>query len=58
MLIACGLAEQTGKHIRLSTKTIVGTTLKDVGGQIDVMLITRLPPDAAVMLVCARVSWA
>ncbi|NKE26578.1 SGNH/GDSL hydrolase family protein, partial [Mycobacterium tuberculosis] len=47
VLIARGLAEQTGKRIRLSTKAIVGATSKGVCGQVDAMFVVGPPPDAA-----------
>jgi lysophospholipase L1-like esterase len=50
VLIARGLADQTGKRIRLSTKAIVGATSKGVSGQVDAMFVAGPPPDAAVMM--------
>ncbi|ORB74482.1 hypothetical protein BST44_08765 [Mycobacterium scrofulaceum] len=52
--IARGLAEQTGKRIRLSTKAIVGATSKGVCGQVDAMFVAGAPPDAAVIMVGAN----
>jgi lysophospholipase L1-like esterase len=52
--IARGLAEQTGKRIRLSTKAIVGATSKGVYGQVDAMFVAGPPPDAAVMMLGAN----
>ncbi len=52
--IARGLAEQTGKRIRLSTKAIVGATSKGVRGQVDAMFVAGPPPDAAVMMIGAN----
>jgi lysophospholipase L1-like esterase len=52
--IARGLAEQTGKRIRLSTKAIVGATSKGVSGQVDAMFVAGPPPDAAVMMIGAN----
>jgi len=52
--IARGLAEQTGKHIRLSTKAIVGATSKGVRGQVDAMFVAGPPPDAVVMMIGAN----
>jgi lysophospholipase L1-like esterase len=52
--IARGVAEQTGKRIRLSTKAIVGATSKGVCGQVDAMFIAGPPPDAAVMMIGAN----
>jgi lysophospholipase L1-like esterase len=52
--IARGLAEQTGKRIRLSTKAIVGATSKGVSGQVDAMFVAGPPPDAVVMMIGAN----
>lgn len=52
--IARGLAEQTGKRVRLSTKAIVGATSKGVYGQVDAMFVAGPPPDAAVMMLGAN----
>jgi lysophospholipase L1-like esterase len=52
--IARGLAEQTGKRIRLSTKAIVGATSKGLSGQVDAMFVAGPPPDAAVIMVGAN----
>src|SRR5258708_2132840 len=54
VLIARGLADQTGKRIRLSTKAIVGATSKGVSGQVDAMFVAGPPPDAAVMMIGAN----
>ncbi|GBG39384.1 hypothetical protein NJB14197_05410 [Mycobacterium montefiorense] len=54
VLVARGLAEQTGKRIRLSTKAIVGATSKGVSGQVDAMFVAGSPPDAAVMMIGAN----
>jgi lysophospholipase L1-like esterase len=54
VLIARGLAEQTGKRIRLSTKAIVGATSKGVRGQVDAMFVAGPPPDVAVMMIGAN----
>jgi lysophospholipase L1-like esterase len=54
VLIARGLAERTGKRIRLSTKAIVGATSKGVSGQVDAMFVAGPPPDAAVMMLGAN----
>ena len=54
VLIARGLAEQTGKRIRLSTKAIVGATSKGLSGQVDAMFVAGPPPDAAVILIGAN----
>src|ERR1700761_8407327 len=52
--IARGLAERTGKAIRLSTKAIVGATSKGVSGQVDAMFVAGPPPDAAVLMLGAN----
>jgi lysophospholipase L1-like esterase len=54
VLIARGLAEQTDKRIRLSTKAIVGATSKGVSGQVDAMFVAGPPPDVAVMMIGAN----
>lgn len=54
VLIARGLAEQSGKRIRLSTKAIVGATSKGLSGQIDAMFVTGPAPDAAVVMIGAN----
>ncbi|KUI25282.1 GDSL family lipase [Mycobacterium sp. GA-2829] len=54
VLIARGLAEQSGKRIRLSTKAIVGATSKGLEGQIDAMFVAGPPPDAAVIMIGAN----
>jgi lysophospholipase L1-like esterase len=52
--IARGLAEQTGKRVRLSTKAIVGATSKGLCGQVDAMFVAGAPPDVAVVMVGAN----
>lgn len=52
--IARGLAEESGKRVRLSTKAISGATSKGLRGQVDAALIAGRPPDAAVILVGAN----
>ncbi len=52
--IARGLAEETGKRIRLSTKAISGATSRGLSGQVDAMLVAGPPPDIAVILVGAN----
>ncbi len=52
--IARGLAETSGKRIRLSTKAIVGATSKGLSGQIDAMFVAGPPPDAAVIMIGAN----
>jgi lysophospholipase L1-like esterase len=54
VLIARGLAEETGKRIRLSTKAIVGATSKGLSGQVDAMFVAGSPPDAAVIMIGAN----
>ena len=54
VLIARGLADQSGKRIRLSTKAIVGATSKGLSGQIDAMFVAGPPPDAAVVMIGAN----
>ncbi|ORA77645.1 hypothetical protein BST29_22945 [Mycobacterium malmoense] len=54
VLIARGLAERTGKLVRLSTKAIVGATSKGLCGQVDAMFIAGPPPDAAVIMAGAN----
>ncbi len=53
-LIARALAERTGKHIRLSTKAIVGATSKGLSGQVDAMFVAGPPPDVAVIMIGAN----
>ncbi len=54
VVIARGLAEQTGRRVRLSTKAIVGATSKGVLGQVDAMFVAGPPPDVAVMMLGAN----
>ena len=54
VLIARGLAETSGRRIRLSTKAIVGATSKGLSGQIDAMFVAGPPPDAAVIMIGAN----
>lgn len=54
VLVARGLAEATGKRIRLSTKAIVGATSKGLSGQVDAMFVAGKPPDAAVIMIGAN----
>ncbi len=54
VVLARGLAEQTGKRIRLSTKAIVGATSKGLSGQVDAMFVAGPPPDAAVIMIGAN----
>lgn len=54
VLLARGLAEESGKLIRLSTKAIVGATSKGLSGQVDAMFVAGPPPDAAVIMIGAN----
>jgi lysophospholipase L1-like esterase len=54
VLIARGLAEESGKRIRLSTKAIVGASSRGLSGQIDAMFVAGPPPDAAVIMIGAN----
>ncbi|MCG5430884.1 SGNH/GDSL hydrolase family protein [Mycobacterium sp. MYCO198283] len=54
VIIARGLAEQSGKRIRLSTKAIVGATSYGLSGQVDAMFVAGPPPDAAVIMIGAN----
>lgn len=54
VLLARGLAEASGKRIRLSTKAIVGATSKGLSGQIDAMFVAGPPPDAAAIMIGAN----
>jgi lysophospholipase L1-like esterase len=54
VLIARGLAEESGRRIRLSTKAIVGATSRGLSGQIDAMFVAGPPPDAAVIMIGAN----
>jgi lysophospholipase L1-like esterase len=54
VLVARGLADVSGKRIRLSTKAIVGATSKGLSGQIDAMFVAGPPPDAAVIMIGAN----
>jgi lysophospholipase L1-like esterase len=54
VLLARGLAQQSSKRIRLSTKAIVGATSKGLSGQIDAMFVAGPPPDAAVIMIGAN----
>ncbi|WP_328388147.1 SGNH/GDSL hydrolase family protein [Nocardia sp. NBC_00416] len=52
--IAHGLADTTGRRIRLSTKAISGATSKGLAGQVDAMFVAGPPPDASVVLIGAN----
>jgi lysophospholipase L1-like esterase len=54
VMVARGLADASGKRIRLSTKAIVGATSKGLSGQIDAMFVAGPRPDAAVIMVGAH----
>ncbi|MBM7413944.1 lysophospholipase L1-like esterase [Rhodococcus sp. PvP016] len=55
VLIARGLADESGKRIRLSTKAIPGATSKGLEGQVDAMLVAHHDrPDAAVIFIGAN----
>lgn len=51
VLIAKGLAEESGRSVRLSTKAIVGATSKSLWSQIEAMQITGGKPDLSIILV-------
>lgn len=54
VLLARGLAERSGKRVRLSTKAIIGATSKGLSGQVDAMFVAGPPPDAAVIMIGAN----
>src|SRR4029079_14722417 len=54
VMVARGLAEASGKRVRLSTKAIVGATSKGLSGQIDAMFVAGPPPDVAVIRIGAN----
>ncbi|MDX2355927.1 SGNH/GDSL hydrolase family protein [Dietzia sp. PP-33] len=51
VLLARGLAEESGWDVRLSVKAIVGATSKGLEGQIEAMQIAHGDPDISVILV-------
>lgn len=51
VLIAKGLAEESGQSVRLSTKAIVGASSKGLWSQIEAMQITGGKPDVSVILI-------
>jgi len=53
-LLARGVAEHLGAHVRLSTKAIVGATSKGLASQVDAMLVAGPPPDAAIIMIGAN----
>lgn len=52
--LARGLAAESGRRVRLSTKAIVGATSRGLASQVDAMFLAGPPPDAAVILVGAN----
>lgn len=53
-LLARGLATESGKSLRLSTKALVGATSEGLSGQVDAMFVAGPPPDAAVIMIGAN----
>ena len=51
VLLARGLAEESGLNVRLSIKAIVGATSKGLAGQIEAMQIAQGRPDISVILI-------
>ena len=51
VLLARGLAEESGWDVRLSSKAIVGATSKGLAGQIDAVRVTGGKPDISVILI-------
>ncbi|MFN3602320.1 MAG: GDSL-type esterase/lipase family protein [Dietzia sp.] len=51
VLLARGLAEESGWNVRLSSKAIVGATSKGLAGQIDAVHVTGGKPDISVILI-------
>ncbi|MFL0580704.1 SGNH/GDSL hydrolase family protein [Dietzia sp. 179-F 9C3 NHS] len=51
VLLARGLAEESGWDVRLSIKAIVGATSKGLPGQIEAMQVARGKPDISVILI-------
>src|SRR4051795_7694758 len=54
VLIARGLAEESGKRVRLPPKGPVAATWKGLSGQSDAMSVAGPPPDAAVIMIGAN----
>lgn len=54
VLLARGLAAQSGKPVRLSTKAIVGASSRGLASQVEAMLVAGPPPDAAVIMIGAN----
>ena len=51
VLLARGLAEESGLTVRLSIKAIVGATSKGLPGQVEAMQIAQGDPDVSVILI-------
>ena len=51
VLLARGLAEESGWDVRLSIKAIVGATSKGLAGQVEAMQIAHGDPDISVILI-------
>lgn len=51
VLLARGLAEETGWDVRLSVKAIVGATSVGLAGQVDATLVAGGTPDISVILI-------
>lgn len=51
VLVARGLAEESGLNVRLSIKAIVGATSKGLPGQVEAMQIAQGRPDVSVILI-------
>ena len=51
VLLARGLAEETGWDVRLSVKAIVGATSVGLAGQVDAMLVAGGAPDVSIILI-------
>lgn len=51
VLLARGLAEESGWDVRLSIKAIVGATSKGLPGQVEAMQIAQGKPDISVILI-------
>ena len=51
VLIAKGVAEESGQSVRLSTKAIVGASSKGLWSQIEAMQITGGRPDVSIILI-------
>lgn len=51
VLLARGLAEESGLDVRLSIKAIVGATSKGLPGQVEAMQIAQGDPDVSVILI-------